>query len=173
MQHLCTSAFRSSSNLNSINGPMQQPPDPGRPAADVLVFPNAITGCCDSWICPLTAIHAVSPRQVNPQRVERPASHPPLNIEAKAFRCPLKTTCLQSLASGGHVHCEQSLLLKTHVTSGLSEDRCVKHCPFTTLSHTHAHTHPSLTHFPCRPLSGTRSTFICEKKSFPSARSYL
>lgn len=142
--HLCTSAFRSPSNLNSINGPMQQPPDLGRPAADALVFPNAITGGCDSWICPLTAIHAVPPRQVNPQRVERPASHPPLNIEAKAFRCPLKTTCLQSLTSGGHIHCEQSLLLKTHVTSGLSEDRCVKHSPFTTISLSLSHTHASI-----------------------------
>ncbi len=58
-QHLCTSAFRSPSNLNSINGPMQQPPDPCCPAADALVFPNAISGGCDLWICPLAAICAV------------------------------------------------------------------------------------------------------------------
>lgn len=55
------------------------------------------------------------PRRVNPKRVKQPASRRPLKIEGKAFWCPPKITCPQALASGGHIHCEQPLLLKTHM----------------------------------------------------------
>ncbi len=49
------------------------------------------------------------------ERVKQPASRRPLKIEGKAFLCPPKITCPQSLASEDHIHCEQPLLLKTHM----------------------------------------------------------
>ncbi len=97
------------------------------------------------------------------ERVKQPASRRPLKIEGKAFLCPPKITCPQSLASEDHIHCEQPLLLKTHMWQAA----CLK----TTVLNT-GHLQLSLSLFLTshwrRPiLSDTHSAFICAKSVFP------